>query len=195
MKKILLLLCAIVLFTCCNKYDPNCGQYKDEYYKLSNNNKTKISFKGFDTLVFISNVGDTAILYGQAMKTTNVGFPQQTTNADCPGITEYYEKIEIGFWGNQSELYNINFKYYVKESSGKDYLDFNINNQYNFTNRDLSFLNNPSAYNKDSVMYKNNLVYGYNPSSDPVNSSNILYNYNYGILRIKINGGKTWILN
>ncbi len=175
-----------------SKYDPNCGRYKDEYYNLTDDSKSKINFKGFDTLVFISNVGDTATLFGHGKTQTNVAFPQQTTNADCPGITEYYEKIEIGFFGDSPELHNLNFKYYVKESSAKDYIELRMDNHYFFT-KVLSYMNNPTNY-LDTIIYKNNKIYGFNASADD-NSSYCLYNLNYGVLRLKINGGKTWILN
>ena len=64
----LIVLCLIATTFACGDKDDGCGERKDAYYYLSADAKSKIPYTGTDTLVFVSNTGDTARCIGQGTK-------------------------------------------------------------------------------------------------------------------------------
>ncbi len=70
----------------CGDKDDGCGERKDRYYYLSADAKSKIPYTGTDTLVFVSNTGDTARCIGQG---TQVSYESVSSARPCPGSQEY----------------------------------------------------------------------------------------------------------
>jgi hypothetical protein len=165
-------------------------KYYSNNYNISADDKSKIPFKGNDTLVYISDVGDTVTLIGKVKrnwidsKTSNI-----STNADCPRTkTDNNENLEFEYLGNNPELYKVKFLLDNSELYGV-YVSYYINNYS--TGGYVKYYSNSSYYNEtvllDSKLYNvlkvdvSNLIYTF-------------YNYNYGFLKIQFQGGKTWTL-
>jgi hypothetical protein len=82
----LIVLCFIATTFACGDKDDGCGERKDRYYYLSADAKSKIPYTGTDTLVFVSNTGDTARCIGQG---TQVSYESVLSAGPCPGSQEY----------------------------------------------------------------------------------------------------------
>ncbi len=80
------MLCFIATTFACGDKDDGCGERKDAYYYLSADAKSKIPYTGTDTLVFVSNTGDTARCIGQG---TQVAFEEQNDGGICPSFSQY----------------------------------------------------------------------------------------------------------
>jgi hypothetical protein len=134
MKTLSALLCIfniIFCFVACVKEGVNCDSYKDSYYYLSDDFKGKIPYKGFDTLTFISNMGDTAILYCQGKNQNFDKESQNQTAADCGEAKHnFYEKIEFNFEGSNSKLNNMKIEFNSKYGR----LNINIMNKLCYGN-------------------------------------------------------------
>jgi hypothetical protein len=103
----------VLLSTCKkDKGDPCAGSPAHTYnYYISDDNKSKIPYTGTDTLIFISDRGDTAKLYGQGKQTYNdVTSKPSSIDPDCSNLDyTYYENIQINFVGNNPNLNQIKY--------------------------------------------------------------------------------------
>ncbi len=189
--KVLFVLMAFGLLLSCSK-DTGCGNANDivNNYNISADDKSKIPFKGNDTLVYISDVGDTAVLVG----TGKIVFIDQVRkdisgNADCPKYSvDNNETISIEYTGDNNELNKLKYKIYGNME--KTEIEFTFNNFYGIT---YPYNFNTPVFYTDSVSIGNQFYIG-RPLG--LNSPNYkaLYNYNYGFLKIQISGSKTWLL-
>jgi len=180
-----------MLIQSCAK-DISCGDTNDivNNYNISADDKSKIPFKGNDTLIYISDAGDTAFLVGTGKK----AFIDQVRknisgNADCPKYSvDNKETISIEYNGDNTELNKLKYKIYG--NSEKTEIEFTINNLYGIT---YPYNFNTPVFYTDSVSIGNKFYIG-RPLG--LNSPNYkaLYNYNYGFLKIQLSGGKTWLL-
>jgi hypothetical protein len=86
--KLVSILLLFILAQSCTK-DASCGDQSDivNSYYISADDKSKIPFKGNDTLTYISDAGDTAILIGS-------------------GKREFIDKVQTVIAGN-ADCYNI----------------------------------------------------------------------------------------
>lgn len=184
------ILLLVMLIQSCSKTDP-CPKGQENYYNLTDEEKSKIPYTGTDTLVFISDKGDTATLIGQGKsqsykRTTSGG------NPDCGAgsyVYENYEKVEYNYSNMNSELSSVNYQanvYYLDKSGS---ISLKINNA-SFNDYILSNLNNDSKY-KDSTLINDIYYKGIMLKSDD-NTVNILFNYKYGVLYIKNLDSKNW---
>ena len=187
--KLLCIIGLIMLFENCTK-DPSCSDQSDivNSYYISADDKSKIPFKGNDTLTYISDAGDTAILIGSGKREfidkvrTVIG-----GNADCYKYNvDNNETISIDYTGNNIEINNI--KYTIIGRSSKTLIEYKLNSYMG--NKYPNNFNNINLY-VDSVNITNTFYKGI-----PINSINFntLYNFNYGFLKIQFNGGKIWLL-
>ncbi len=188
--KLLSILVITALVQSCTK-ETNCGDSSDivNNYNISADDKSKIPFKGNDTLVYISDTGDTAALIGTGKKVYIDQVRKDISgNADCPKYTvDNNQTISIEYNGNNPELYKVMYKIY--DNSERTKIQFLINSYYG--NTDPYYFNNTTTYT-DSVSMGNKFYIGRTIVWLGVNS--LLYNYNYGFLKIQLNGGKIWLL-
>lgn len=170
--------------------DASCGDTNDivNNYNISADDKSKIPFKGNDTLIYISDAGDTATLIGTGKKIfINQVRKNISGNADCPKYTEdNNETISIECNGDNTELNKLKYKIYGNTERTKIELTANVYIGIDYP----YYLNTPVLYT-DSVNIGNELYKG-----TPIiwSGNNALYNYNYGFLKIQLNGGKIWLL-
>ncbi len=186
---LLLLIPALVLSNC--KPDNPCdvSPTQNVTYNLDTADINKIPYRtdGRDTLVYISDEGDTATLYGQGAKRDyDVIGTRRSPNPDCQEVdAKSYETIEYYFKGTSPLINTINYK--VTSDNGVT-VYFNINNIslydpyfefVNYTNRyiDTVLIN--------SKIYNGVLLYSSRPS---VANIPLLYNYKFGILKITKDG-------
>jgi hypothetical protein len=187
--KLISILLLIILAQSCSK-DANCGNQSDivNSYYISADDKSKIPFKGNDTLIYYSNEGDTDILIGNGKRAYMDVISKNIGDLECSRYqVDYNETISIEYTGNNIELNKIKFKIYGNTESTK--IQFLINSYYG--NTYPYYLNNTTTYT-DSVRIGNKFYTGRPIVWLGINT--LLYNFNNGFLKIQFNGGKVWIL-
>ncbi len=178
------LLLFVMLSQSCSKTDP-CPKGQENYYNLTDEEKSKIPYTGTDTLVFISDKGDTATLIGQGKsqsykRTTSGGSP------DCGAgsyVYENYERIDYNYLANNPILNRIDFSLQRYDDNGS--FDCMLNGFYKFNFRILEA--SDSLRYKDTVIYKNKTIKCLRMISYTDPSTNYYFNYLFGIVKIKIN--------
>jgi hypothetical protein len=101
------LLLLFALLSGCKKRDTDCPASQDYTYNVSKENRSKVPYKtGYETLTYISDSGDTAVLHGQGIKNYYVTSSDYTTNnPDCGGMDEWHvERIDYSFEGDNLEF-------------------------------------------------------------------------------------------
>ncbi len=189
--KLLSLIFIIMLTQSCSK-DTSCGNTNDivNNYNISDDDKSKIPFKGNDTLIYISDAGDTATLIGTGKKVYIDQVRKDISgNADCPKYNlDNKETIGIEYYGDNTELNRIKYKIYGNQERTE--IEFTFNTYYGITYP--YNLNSPIFYT-DSVNIGNKFYLG-RPLGLSSSNYKALYNFNYGFLKIQFNGGKAWYL-
>ncbi|NDC31090.1 MAG: hypothetical protein EBZ58_09195, partial [Bacteroidetes bacterium] len=117
------------------KRDTDCGDLSDVItnYNIADSNKAKIPYTGTDTLVFVSDANDTAVLIGQGKNTYYQIVTKGLSSGDCPRTSvEKYENVDMNFIGNSAELNKIYFRINTTEFSKNSLIGFEIicNNTY-----------------------------------------------------------------
>lgn len=176
----------------CSK-DNNCGDTSDviNNYIIEDSNKAKMPYTGTDTLVFISDKGDTATLIGQGKKTYYIIKKTNISGGDCEkNEINNYERVEYNFSGidttikamqiiiNSTEKYlNENFiQIFINGSKYSDYSTL----QHLYSNK----------IPDDSISIFSGYQYGIT-----MGNKIILFNFKQGILKIKdFLNEKNWIL-
>ncbi len=188
--KLLSIITIIMLTQSCSK-DTSCGNTNDivNNYNISADDKSKIPFKGNDTLIYISDAGDTATLIGTGRKVYIDQVRKNISgNADCLRYTvDNNETISFECTGDNTELNKLKYKIYGNTEITK--IQFLINSYYG--NTDPYYFNNTNTYT-DSVSIGNKFYIGRPIVWLGVNT--LLYNFKYGFLKIQLNGGKIWLL-
>lgn len=174
----------------CSK-DTSCGDINEivNNYNISADDKSKIPFKGNDTLIYISDAGDTATLIGTGKKVYIDQVRKDISgNADCPKYTEdNNETISIEYNGNNPELYKVIYK--IVASQDKTRLIYAINNYMGSLTP--YYFNEITFYSSD-VMINNKNYKG--RQINLLDSVNLIYNKDFGFLKIEFVGGKKWLL-
>jgi len=129
--KLISILILFIFAQSCTK-EPSCNGQSDTInsYYISADDKSKIPFKGNNTLTYISNAGDTAMLIGNGkrefidkVQTVIAG------NADCYIYNvDYKETISIEYTGDNLEFNRIKYKIYGNKE--KTEIEFKINSYY-----------------------------------------------------------------
>ena len=179
----------IALLQACKRDDTSCGDQSDiiEIKNITNENKAKIPYTGTDTLVFISNTGDTATLLG---KGKNIYYETVNNNLgtnECQRkFIGKYENINFQFNGN-SLLSELLIKYYTNKDEDQILsISEKLNNLLLNSNEcSLKYNNNENNYS-DSILVNSKYLYG-------VENRGVFYNANYGILRMKFSNGKEYL--
>ena len=186
--------CALY-FTSCKRSNPCDGvdlSTVTTTYNVSDANKAKIPYTGTDTLVFLSDAGDTATLYGQGKKQSYTSSSIAGGSADCPKTHLYqYENIDINYTGNKSLLYQLRFKAYkysqIQNPLTND-IDISVNNVLVASN-DFEYVNYNISTPQDSIVFNGNYQSGV--FIDEI-SKTVLFNYTLGILKLKDSKNKVW---
>jgi hypothetical protein len=183
-KKLLCLAIFSLLLICSCKRETNCGDLSDVItnYNISGEDKAKIPYTGSDTLIFISDVNDTAILIGQGKNIYYTKERNSLSSGDCPRMGEdNFENFAINFNGPNADLSILKYVFYMtKDKRGGVYITIN-NNTYP---ESINFLNNPYYYT-DSTLIENKYYKGCIINS--TNKFTTLYNYQFGFLSIFVN--------
>lgn len=164
------------------------------YFYISETNKSKIPYHsdGLDTLVYISESGDSAILLGQGKANyfEKVAI-NRNSNPDCPFYDyNYFETIQYRFKdGFINGIDQIDIKYHTIPSSlVEEYLSIAVNtNMY----RTYFISANNEQFYADSTIINGTTYYGrtlYGADDSP-----ILYNFKFGVLQFTLNN-KKWKL-
>jgi hypothetical protein len=201
MKIKLLYITMIVIFFCtqaCKRSEPDCGDLSDEItnYNIADSNKAKIPYTGTDTLVFVSNSNDTAVLIGQGKKSFQTTTRNSIAGGDCPkSAVNNYQNIQINFIGNDSTIKNINFNVYKNNQlltpSFTDF-DISIDNLLIATNN-FEYVNYQFKSPNDSIILDNKYQKGV--FIDNYSNKTTLFNFAKGLLRFKDKNNKTWTKN
>lgn len=186
--KLISILILFILAQSCTK-DANCGDQNkiENSYYISADDKSKIPFKGNDTLIYYSNEEDTAILIGNGKRAYMDVISKNIGDLECSRYqVDNNETISIEYTGDNIELNRIKYKIYG--SKERTEIEFKFNAQYGIYYP--YYFNSPKFYN-DSTLISGVLYYGL-----PLDITNYkaLYNYEYGFLKIQFNGGKVWLL-
>ncbi len=189
---------SFLLLQACKLKEPDCGDLSDVItnYNIADSNKAKIPYTGTDTLVFVSNTGDTATLIGQGKNTQYESVRSSIKGGDCPrtGI-ENYENNKYVYNSNDTSIIQIYYLAFMRNgnliSSPPSYNSLRIAiNGINFFDGDITDVNNEKFYT-DSIFIKGKYFKGL--YIDDIKS--VLYNYKYGILKIKNIKNRNWILS
>jgi len=188
---------ATLLFQSCRGDSCTPGA-NDRYisYNIPDSNTAKIPYTGTDTLIFVSDAGDTATLIGQGK---NTYYKKKTSvlgcSADCPCL-EYasYENVDYVFQGNNNFIQSLAFKIYMPNNAGKPnftYIAVDLNN-INMVQRSFEYV----YFNKtphDSIYIDGKYYSGvyFNDNT----SKTLLFSISAGILKFRDFDNKIWIKN
>jgi hypothetical protein len=177
------------ILTGCTK-DPGtgCAEASDTYYTISAEEKAKIPYSanGLDTMLFISNTGDTDILYGQGVQQMDLLLESSGGPPGCKHSTMRYEGIKYAFQGNDLKQFH-HLVHLVPSGSMKTPL-------VDITIAGHTFQNFYASWPAYDTITINNLEYtgyilkGIAPLADSVNY--IFYSPIHGVLSIHID--KAW---
>jgi hypothetical protein len=172
----------------CKPDGADCSNYKSDYKNISDENRNKIPYHGYDTLVYISNSNDTVSLIGIGKKNDFEEGSQSYTPVECGNrCYTYYERIVYNFSSNNIHLPKMMVSY-LKHYDG---ISINLLNQSCFGNIDV--INN-LKFIYDSISYDNRKV----PVAliSNINDSTFcLYNCQIGVVKIiQKDANMTWTL-
>ncbi|MES2653956.1 MAG: hypothetical protein V4620_00095 [Bacteroidota bacterium] len=182
-----------LLLQSCGKETDGCPQSTNDFYNLTDAEKSKIPYTGTDTLLFISNQGDTATLIGQGKNQTYNNVTVSLGNPDCGGTnSKNYQKVNYSYLNSKmNKISMLNFSLFVDDVSNPNpfdvYVDFVFNNgvsNYSFISR-TNYLNGQVDYS-DSIIINSTMIKGIKLSSKQDTGSYIFYNKQFGLLEIKL---------
>jgi hypothetical protein len=183
----------LFIIQACKRTEPDCGDLSDVItnYNISDADKAKIPYTGTDTLVFISDAGDTSILIGQGRNSSYETKKYNISGGDCPknGISNY-QNININFISNSTFFSTLNYRIAKTDFAPQTLTGFEI--KCNETYRVGGSVENVFYYLpiEDSISINNKFVSGGYIDDEKT----LLYNTTIGILKIKFSN-KIWIKN
>lgn len=191
--KFLSIILIIMLTQSCSKDSACKNSETNIYYNIADSNKTKIPYKGNDTLVFVSDQGDTATFIGQSKKTYYITNSRNNSgNADCQWIeNKNYENVDLSFTDIVSESKKLSisvFSELVNSNIMLTSIDIYLDNKL-LIGRAFQFIDNEPI--GDSVLINGAYLKGVFLDSDKT----ILFNYNQGILKYGDLNNNKWTLN
>ena len=193
--KLISILILFILTQSCSKESP-CNNYTSQTfsYKLSENTKNQIPFKGTDTLTYISNNGDTAILIGQGKNNYILNSKiRVSNNPACPAEFDNYsnEFVDIKYKGTNPNLFEIFIRYYNENPFGDENTTVYLNAKSEY-NAYSGYFNNVSYY-INLIEINNAKIYAIKIFGSENNP--IYYNKNYGIIQIALDSNTIFTLN
>ncbi|MBP7511686.1 MAG: hypothetical protein KA981_07135 [Bacteroidia bacterium] len=160
-------------------------------YLIEEDAKAKFPFKDKDTQIYISNLGDTAVLFGKLYTWYETNNSSRMVECSKP-ITTHGEKMSYYATGNNPELNRMEYILRAKiyNFAGENVFDYCINENIDGGSSPKSPMNN-DLYYTDSIIVFNKYIYGiYLPQDPPI--AILFYNYHFGFLKIEFVSGKTW---
>lgn len=195
--KLISILLLFIFTQSCSKESP-CNNYTSQTfsYKLSENNKNQIPFKGSDTLRYISNIGDTAILIGQGKNNYILNSKiRVSNNPACPEYDNYSnEFVDIKYKGTNSNLFEIFVSYYNENPFGDELTTVYLNRLNTNYEGYYGFYNDMNRY-IHIVNIGSNTVSGVLIADDISKDPFFIYNKYYGILQITLDSNTVYTLN
>ncbi|MFA6260974.1 MAG: hypothetical protein WC760_05880 [Bacteroidia bacterium] len=200
-----LLIFSFVLIGCGKDRDV-CSDSKTYTYTIEEGTKAKVPYTGLESLVFISNTGDTAKLTGMGKSEYFKEYAYSSDlNPDCNGVIDY-QREEINdytFYGPSLLIDKIVFSTKgglitagaggIYNGRNTDYESFQINCNGILV---LSFYIQPTYANDTTQYTEPVLINGKTISGRRLGSQSLLYNYQYGILQFTDTlQHKTWTIN
>jgi len=188
------LLGCIVCFTTCKK-NSGCPDATNTYYNLSADEKSKIPYSGTDTLIFLSNTGDSAKLFGHG-KTDNYNTQSYwQATPDCPQTTTNCEIISTTYIGSNIGFSNIKF---IPENLCEPPAIVSISiNGIKFQDYLLLQLSDSSNYHDTTIinskLYHGIKIFSLNANITIDSTNYIIYNYPSGIVKVKFSNNQTWL--
>jgi hypothetical protein len=111
------LISLLFIIQACKRTEPDCGDLSDVItnYNIADSNKANIPYTGTDTLVFISEAGDTVTLFGQGKDAYYASVRRSIKGGDCPrtGI-ENYENIKYLYNSNDTSIIQIYYLAFMR---------------------------------------------------------------------------------
>ncbi|MFY8190131.1 MAG: hypothetical protein ACOVK9_04135 [Bacteroidia bacterium] len=191
-KILLIFLLFTSTFFSCRKDDDTPCDNKDYHYNLSEEDKSKVPYTGYDTLVFVSNTNDTAVCIGQGKKQyyLRTVIPNYTINNCTIPSTDNYEAYNYKFSSNNSK-FDIEINAYRKSGIGLSG-SYSIQIEYNASINYILLLyqiGEKQAYNfRDSVLINGKWYRDISISfidSKKQFTPKLFYNKEFGILKIQ----------
>ncbi len=181
----------LFIFQACKRNESPCSNYTSKSYKflLADSTKAQIPYTGNETLMFISNQGDTAILTGQGKNDYILNSTVYVGNDPaCPKYDGYsYEFVDIEYKGNNENLFHIFYRLNIDKWKD-EFTNVNINDISVYTAY-TGLYNDTTQYN---ISIKN--IKGYNFDRND-GKPGFVYNKSIGILQIKIDSNLIYTLN
>ncbi len=187
-----------VLFSqSCKRGDPCSGMdLSDKVFRnnIPDSNKTKIPYTGRDTLILVSDGGDTATFIGQGK---NDYFETTRTLAngggDCSKFdVRNYENLNLSFNKNNQTTFTIKLSYYLNQKlvyPSLTNISFCVNNQL-IANSSCEYLDFKKSEQNDSILYANK-YYGGVFLDD---TKTVLFNSQIGLIKFKDLANRVWTL-
>jgi hypothetical protein len=188
----LLLIFFISTFFSCRKDDDTPCDNKDYHYNLSEEDKSKVPYTGYDTLVFVSNTNDTAVCIGQGKKQfyLRTVIPNYTINNCSIPSTDNYEAYNYKFSSNNSK-FKIDVNLYRDSKAGIGLIPKTLEAVFNDVSGFVFYLDDIGKIRKknyfDSLEIKN-----YSYKNVYISFQNFMpdlykmyYNQEFGVLKIQ----------
>ena len=217
---IITMYCFLLSFYLQGCYGNPCGddyQSVNTNYLISDANKAAIPYRpdGKDTLIYISDAGDTAILYGVGIKQyTNRVSRRRNSDPDCPEIDyDYCENLEYTYQGAKGkDLHSLSFRAYLWLANTSPDLyeqmgEFTINyyeksgsfGEDNIPGNSLGYLNGSLYFYYSKVSLKGKDYWGAPVAKKEIYKkvnidTLVIYNKDYGVIQLFINNQK-WKLS
>jgi hypothetical protein len=193
--KLLSIIAIILLQSCDDKDSSPCRNSETNiYYNIADSNKAKIPYSGTDTLVFISDQGDTATLIGQGKKTFYVTSTRNNSgNADCQWLeNKNFENFEINFKNYNNFFSNVSFSIFKYNDNLGSYpnttsMKFEVDN-IEIASSNIEYISSLKSF-QDSILLNGKFVGGVYLG---FNTYNTLFNFEKGILKFNYDN-KNWI--
>ena len=188
---LLTIICLLIIYSC--KRESPCSSYTSKNFKflLADSTKAQIPYNGNETLMFISNQGDTAILIGQGkINQVVTGGVNVSNDPACPKYDDYsYEYVNIEYKGNNENLFHVFYR--VNSDKGnEENTNVVINDKFEYEAYS-GYYNDTSRYNIP-ILIKNNKVNGLKLYG--IDNKPIYYNKAYGILKIQLDSNLIYTL-
>jgi len=186
----------LFLIYACKRGDPCEGMDLSPInitYNVADSNKAKIPYTGNDTLIFVSDAKDTAVLIGQGKKPSYISVNNRTGSVDCPKYNNYnYENIDYIFKDTNFIFSNFRFtisRYDLSYMPTTSIMLTVNNNEVSHTS--IVYLS--SLVNVDDSIalngkYVNGMYWEFN------SNKTTLFSFKYGLLKFQYNN-RDWILN
>jgi hypothetical protein len=191
----------VALSSCAgNNECPDQEPSKHTEYNLNPADVSKIPYTGTDTLVFISNTGDTATLYGQGKKQYRQEVAtNRSSDPGCPFFDyDYCERINIKFNGDNPLLKELILSYNVNEESADKASQMTVIVNEATSSRGLIALNAENRYADTmtikGIIYNGERFMGFRQYEND-SSLIVFYNCRIGLLQLVFFESKSWVLN